>query len=412
MLDYIIAVICAVAVSGIIMLVVFHRLKVLSFRTVASVALASLVTALIMPSIFNILSRSEAEKTDPTILIILTVAAFIAYMLIVMILSILISVIVPKTEKKVKKPAKADTGVSGAGKAEAGTRERTVLEQVGLLYFGDKAEDSTDHRQETTGADTGQQEGVSAAGMGETAASAETEPAVSTAEAEPAVSAAEAEPAAAVGEGTAISADYSGFETAGTDFGADADAGEPTGAADIETPETADAGAEEYAAGIASADPQEQSGPDREEPSAAGEQYAGDSYIEQIYLDYAAQNDEKTGLPEKDSEMTEIIEGKAEKSVDSAEIIDKMGIEKKVNDSGTITLEECIIEAFRHKEAGDPEGAILNFMYALDKKPQEELTFWIVLDICVMYKSLGQQELALEILNAIMRSMAARWMIS
>ena len=99
MLDYIIAVICAVAVSGIIMLVVFHRLKVLSFRTVASVALASLVTALIMPSIFNVLSRSEAEKTDPTILIILTVAAFIAYMLIVMILSILISVIVPKTEK-------------------------------------------------------------------------------------------------------------------------------------------------------------------------------------------------------------------------------------------------------------------------------------------------------------------------
>jgi hypothetical protein len=39
-------------------------------------------------------------------------------------------------------------------------------------------------------------------------------------------------------------------------------------------------------------------------------------------------------------------------------------------------------------------------MYALDKKPQEELTFWIVLDICVMYKSLGQQELALEILNS------------
>lgn len=38
-------------------------------------------------------------------------------------------------------------------------------------------------------------------------------------------------------------------------------------------------------------------------------------------------------------------------------------------------------------------------MYALDKKPHRELTFWIILDICVMYKSLGQQDLALEILN-------------
>jgi hypothetical protein len=38
-------------------------------------------------------------------------------------------------------------------------------------------------------------------------------------------------------------------------------------------------------------------------------------------------------------------------------------------------------------------------MYALDKKPQKELTFWIVLDICVMYKILGQQDLALDILD-------------
>ena len=39
-------------------------------------------------------------------------------------------------------------------------------------------------------------------------------------------------------------------------------------------------------------------------------------------------------------------------------------------------------------------------MYALDKKPQKELTFWIILDICVMYKSLGQHDLALEILKS------------
>ncbi len=64
-----------------------------------------------------------------------------------------------------------------------------------------------------------------------------------------------------------------------------------------------------------------------------------------------------------------------------------------------MTIEECIDEAFRLREAGDPEGSILYFMYALDKKPQKELTFWIILDICVMYKSLGQQDLALDILD-------------
>lgn len=76
-----------------------------------------------------------------------------------------------------------------------------------------------------------------------------------------------------------------------------------------------------------------------------------------------------------------------------------MGIENKVYDSEAMTIEECIDEAFRLKQTGDFEGAILYFMYALDKKPQRELTFWIILDICVMYKSLGQQDLALEILN-------------
>jgi len=127
--------------------------------------------------------------------------------------------------------------------------------------------------------------------------------------------------------------------------------------------------------------------------------YAGDNYLEQIYLDYVAHDDENTGLPEEAGEMTGAAAENIEKSVDSAENIDKMGIENKVYDSEIMTLEECIDEAFRLREAGDLEGAILYFMYALDKKPHRELTFWIILDICVMYKSLGQQDLALEILN-------------
>jgi len=123
---------------------------------------------------------------------------------------------------------------------------------------------------------------------------------------------------------------------------------------------------------------------------------AGDNYLEQIYLNYVAHDDESQ---EDAGEISGEAAVNAEKFVDSAEIIDKMGIENKVYDSEAMTIEECITEAFRLKEAGDLEGAILYFMYALDKKPQKELTFWIILDICVMYKTLGQQDLALEILN-------------
>jgi len=64
-----------------------------------------------------------------------------------------------------------------------------------------------------------------------------------------------------------------------------------------------------------------------------------------------------------------------------------------------LTLDECIEKAFSLKENRDLESAILYFMYALDKKPGKELAFWIVLDICVMYKELGQREMAFDILN-------------
>jgi tetratricopeptide (TPR) repeat protein len=66
-----------------------------------------------------------------------------------------------------------------------------------------------------------------------------------------------------------------------------------------------------------------------------------------------------------------------------------------------LSVDDCINEAFRLKERGDSEGAILYYMYALDKNPDKDLTFWIILDICVLYKSLGQAELARDILESI-----------
>ncbi len=63
-------------------------------------------------------------------------------------------------------------------------------------------------------------------------------------------------------------------------------------------------------------------------------------------------------------------------------------------------IEQYIDTAFRLKANGDLEGAILHYMYALDSSPDRELVFWIILDICVLYKSLGQTELARDILES------------
>lgn len=383
MFEYMIAVICAVAVSGIIMLVVFHRLKVLSFRTVASITLASLITAIIMPGIFNSLTGSDTGKADPTVLVMVTVASFVAYVVIVLILSILISLIIPKLKapKRGRKPAGTDTDakIPEAGNADGGVREKTVLEQLSALYFGDKPEDSK-----------AEQPGDSKAEQPETAAASTAEPeaadqGISPYPAEAAAQETAADLDAAIAQETGPDADAALIPGNGPDQDTDF-VPEDTFFQDMPQPDT-DSGP--------GADAESSPAEEASEP-----QVAGDSYIEQIYLDYVAKNDETESSPEDGGEIAGAIEGKAEKPVDSSEIIDKMGIENKVYDSRTVTIEECITEAFRLKEEGDFEGAILYFMYALDKKPQKELTFWIILDICVMYKSLGQHDLALEILNS------------
>lgn len=131
----------------------------------------------------------------------------------------------------------------------------------------------------------------------------------------------------------------------------------------------------------------------------------------------------ENSITEKQKDMVDIgdntrkAENNLEISVDSEENTDKMGIEtfeqdKMVFLEGTsselqaddLNIGQCIDEAFRFKESGDLEGAILYFMYALDKKPGKDLVFWIVLDVCVLYKELNQVELAKDILTGYMEN--------
>lgn len=127
------------------------------------------------------------------------------------------------------------------------------------------------------------------------------------------------------------------------------------------------------------------------------------NYMEEIFTKTIIKEQKETADFE-DNEIKTV--DNLEKAVDSEQNTDKMGIE--MTDSSlelqteNLTLDECLDEAFRLKQSGDLEGAILSFMYALDKKPERDLVFWIVLDVCVLYKQLNQVELAKNILAAYM----------
>lgn len=133
--------------------------------------------------------------------------------------------------------------------------------------------------------------------------------------------------------------------------------------------------------------------------SDAGEPVEGGNYLEQIYGSLVVENGSE---PANYEDIAVNVENNFEKSVDTDENIDKMGLDALEADH--LTINDCVDEAFRLKDQGDLEGAILYYMYALDKAPDKDLVFWIVLDICVLYKALHQVELAQDILAGYMEN--------
>jgi hypothetical protein len=88
-----------------------------------------------------------------------------------------------------------------------------------------------------------------------------------------------------------------------------------------------------------------------------------------------------------------------EKPEDVNVLIEETIIENNKVDQKIGILDEYINEAFNLKASGDFEGAIVNYMYALEQKPEDDLVFWLVLDICTLYKQLGKVDLAKNILE-------------
>ena len=66
-----------------------------------------------------------------------------------------------------------------------------------------------------------------------------------------------------------------------------------------------------------------------------------------------------------------------------------------------LDLGSCILKAMEYKGAGRKAEAIECYMTALEKSPTSEMVFWIVLDICALYKQLGLSTLAQSILDGL-----------
>jgi hypothetical protein len=114
---------------------------------------------------------------------------------------------------------------------------------------------------------------------------------------------------------------------------------------------------------------------------------------------YSDQHEDSQGFLYEKEENTE-------KNVDTSDIIDKMGLDT-ISDfielsSDRLSIDEVLDRAFLLKQEGKELEAASLFINALDMKPDTEVAFWIVLDICVIYKNFGQSELAADILQAYM----------
>ncbi|MDF2524353.1 MAG: hypothetical protein K0R31_1994, partial [Clostridiales bacterium] len=125
--------------------------------------------------------------------------------------------------------------------------------------------------------------------------------------------------------------------------------------------------------------------------SLGDEENYGIQYLEDIEDD-AADLAEQLAFDEVAAE-TEMIDSELS-TLGAVELLDMSN--RVIED---LSIEECINRSFLLKQSGDYEGAIISLMKVLEMEPDNQLVFMIVLDICSMYKSLGQTEFAKGILE-------------
>lgn len=90
------------------------------------------------------------------------------------------------------------------------------------------------------------------------------------------------------------------------------------------------------------------------------------------------------------------------------DVADNIEYDEEIAESGNVIDDDSLVlKAFISKDAGKKEVAIEYYIEALQHEPNNEMVFWIVLDICALYKQLGLSELAKSILEGLVSEYGA-----
>ncbi len=152
--------------------------------------------------------------------------------------------------------------------------------------------------------------------------------------------------------------------------------------------------------------------------------YAPETETEGLSVEFEPHNEEKSvehrSYGEVDvieAQTAEIFDIADEKQLD-ADVIPKVHMEiDKIEDTNGMTeddisnteanVQSLVVKAFEYKDKGRRAEAVEYYMKALQHNPDKEMLFWIVLDVCALYKQLGLASLAQSILEGIVEEYEA-----
>lgn len=132
------------------------------------------------------------------------------------------------------------------------------------------------------------------------------------------------------------------------------------------------------------------------------------------YVDFEKKSSkyEKMFLPRRMKEIKPVNDPKEQEQRDSnvslstedLETNDIVAAVTEETDKKALTIEQCIDKAFVLKESGRFLEAIEYNIEVLDRKPDDQLMLWVVVDICSLYKQLGNDEMAREMMQSYIES--------
>lgn len=128
-----------------------------------------------------------------------------------------------------------------------------------------------------------------------------------------------------------------------------------------------------------------------------------------------AQVEDSEGIPEEPSELVEMLDDStgevlaaSEAQNEEAAVVsqeqDHWGEQVFLQETAVeteLSAGSLVMKAFESKDRGRKDTAVEYYLKALEQRPDREMIFWIVLDVCTLYKQLGLMELARNILEGM-----------